>query len=482
MGAHSPSTCVSVEVATRSGAITQTKLEAGKYLTDDIYIGYQARINADPFRYQNANALRVEYQFLRRWSLQLEYGDANAGLAGRGLVPRLLRVEDDDLLAGVGPGAEPVVGLAHRRSCCALTLSSAEWVLWLLIALSVVSFAVMLERAVFFGSQRLRNGEQLAAWLTHGELDKARQAVEGQTGMEAVVVREMLLAAPQGPDTVEEVLLSVLARERARYERFLSFLGTLGSNAPFVGLFGTVLGIIKAFNDLGAVAIKGSAIQQTVMAGISEALVATAVGLGVAIPAVVAYNAYTRWLKTPGEPEPGAGLRAGGSDAVPGRAASGRPSGARRGRGRLMAAQLQDGGDDEITGINVTPLVDVVLVLLIIFMVTANFIVRETMEVDLPRAANAGETVQGLVAVVMDRQGHLYLDGAEVSETELRAKVAESVKRDPETRAILSADQALPYGEVMHLIDVVKGEGVSRFALNIEKDAARARHGSRRSP
>jgi biopolymer transport protein ExbB len=179
-----------------------------------------------------------------------------------------------------------------------LTLSSAEWVLWLLVALSVASFAVMLERAVFFGSQRLRNAEQLADWLSHGELERAQMALVGQTGMEAVVVREMLLAAPQGADTVEEVLLSVLARGRARYERFLSFLGTLGSNAPFVGLFGTVLGIIKAFNDLGAVAVKGSAFQQTVMAGISEALVATAVGLGVAIPAVVAYNAFTRWLKT----------------------------------------------------------------------------------------------------------------------------------------------------------------------------------------
>ena len=179
-----------------------------------------------------------------------------------------------------------------------LTLSSAEWVLWLLVALSIVSFAVMLERAVFFTSQRLKNADQLGQWLAHGEFERARKAVEGQTGMEAVVIREMLLAAPQGPDTVEEVLLSVLAQQRARYERSLSFLGTLGSNAPFVGLFGTVLGIIKAFNDLGAVALKGSAIQQTVMAGISEALVATAVGLGVAIPAVVAYNAFTRWLKT----------------------------------------------------------------------------------------------------------------------------------------------------------------------------------------
>ena len=77
----------------------------------------------------------------------------------------------------------------------------------------------------------------------------------------------------------------------------LSFLGTLGSNAPFVGLFGTVLGIIKAFHDLGAVNVKGAAVQQTVMAGISEALVATAVGLAVAIPAVVAYNGFQRWLK-----------------------------------------------------------------------------------------------------------------------------------------------------------------------------------------
>jgi biopolymer transport protein TolR len=147
-----------------------------------------------------------------------------------------------------------------------------------------------------------------------------------------------------------------------------------------------------------------------------------------------------------------------------------------------MAGQLQDSGDDEITGINVTPLVDVVLVLLIIFMVTANFIVRETMEVDLPRAANAGETVQGLVAVVMDKQGRLYLDGEEVSEAQLRQKVAASVQKDAETRAILSADQALPYGEVMHLIDVVKGEGVTRFALNIEKDARTRAAGSPASP
>ncbi|QSQ20474.1 biopolymer transporter ExbD [Pyxidicoccus parkwayensis] len=136
-----------------------------------------------------------------------------------------------------------------------------------------------------------------------------------------------------------------------------------------------------------------------------------------------------------------------------------------------MAGSAQE-NEEEITGINVTPLVDIVLVLLIIFMVTANFIVRETVEVDLPRAANGGETVQGLVNVVLDKEGKLFFDGAEVSEDELTRKVAEQVAKDKDTRAIISADQSLAYGRVMRLIDVVKGQGIAKFALNIEKDVA----------
>ncbi|NVI99641.1 biopolymer transporter ExbD [Myxococcus sp. AM009] len=138
-----------------------------------------------------------------------------------------------------------------------------------------------------------------------------------------------------------------------------------------------------------------------------------------------------------------------------------------------MAGGAQD-NDDEITGINVTPLVDVVLVLLIIFMVTANFIVRETVEVDLPRAANGGETVQGLVNVVLDKEGKLFFDGAELTEQELEQRVQEAVAKDKDTRAIISADQSIPYGRVMRLIDVVKGQGIAKFALNIEKDVAPA--------
>jgi biopolymer transport protein ExbD len=128
--------------------------------------------------------------------------------------------------------------------------------------------------------------------------------------------------------------------------------------------------------------------------------------------------------------------------------------------------------DEEITGINVTPLVDIVLVLLIIFMVTANFIVRETLEVDLPRAAHGGETLQGLVNVVVDKDGRIFFDGAEVTEADLLRRVAESVAKDPQARAVISADQALNYGRVMHLIDEIKGQGITKFALNIQKDAA----------
>jgi biopolymer transport protein ExbB len=179
-----------------------------------------------------------------------------------------------------------------------VTLSSAEWVLWVLVVLSVISVAIMLERALYFARHRLTDSEGLAVRLARGEFDAVREAVKGRRGMEAAVVREALASAGQGADTVEQVIASTVARERPQYERFLSFLGTLGNNAPFIGLFGTVLGIIKAFHDLGSMQVKGAAIQQTVMAGISEALVATAVGLAVAIPAVVAFNIFNRQLKT----------------------------------------------------------------------------------------------------------------------------------------------------------------------------------------
>jgi biopolymer transport protein ExbB len=177
----------------------------------------------------------------------------------------------------------------------AATNLGAEWVLWLLLGLSLVSVAVMIERGLFFASRRLADPDALSRQLLDGDLAGARAALQGRRGMEAEVLRAALAHADKGPDAVEEVVAGGVERARLDYEQRLAFLGTLGNNAPFLGLFGTVLGIIRAFADLAAHPGAGGA--ATVMAGISEALVATAVGLFVALPAVVMFNLYTRWLR-----------------------------------------------------------------------------------------------------------------------------------------------------------------------------------------
>ncbi|MCK6528911.1 MotA/TolQ/ExbB proton channel family protein [Myxococcota bacterium] len=177
-------------------------------------------------------------------------------------------------------------------------LLEAEWVLYLLILLSIVSLAIVVERLVFLSRNRV-DLPQLAAGIEKlvagGDLQRFRDDVARMRGVEASVLDRALASSDRGAAAVEEVMLGVLSMERMRMERGLTFLGTVGSNAPFIGLFGTVLGIIRAFRDLSLTEQSQGA--SVVMAGISEALVATAVGLLVAIPAVVAYNYLQRRVK-----------------------------------------------------------------------------------------------------------------------------------------------------------------------------------------
>jgi biopolymer transport protein ExbB len=178
------------------------------------------------------------------------------------------------------------------------TLLGAEWVLWLLIILSVFSVAVMIERGLYYYSLRadfVSLADALRKHLLGGRFKEARKRLIDERGVEAEVARAGLEEAERGPDAVESAMLGAKARVRLRLERNLAFLGTLGANAPFIGLFGTVLGIIRAFKDLAGNQAGGIAI---VMAGISEALVSTAVGLLVAIPAVVFFNFYNRRVRT----------------------------------------------------------------------------------------------------------------------------------------------------------------------------------------
>ena len=170
-------------------------------------------------------------------------------------------------------------------------LLGSEWVLWLLIGLSVLSVAVMVERGIYLraGGDADRLARELGALLRRGDVEGARQMVNGQRAPAAIVAAAGLDHFDRGSDAVGEAMASAKSRLRTEMERNLGVLGTLGNNAPFIGLFGTVLGIIKAFADLARNQAGGAG---AVMSGISEALVATGVGLMVAIPAVIAFNFF----------------------------------------------------------------------------------------------------------------------------------------------------------------------------------------------
>ncbi len=173
-----------------------------------------------------------------------------------------------------------------------VALLGSEWILYLLIILSVLSIATMVERFIFFRRRTERADELhqlLAKSLDADDLDGAAKLLEKRPSYEARVAREALRWAPSGAEAMADAVDSELGRAKKDLERGLNFLGTLGNNAPFVGLFGTVLGVIMAFSALGAQGQNTSAMGG-VMAAIAEALVATGVGLFVALPAVVAYN------------------------------------------------------------------------------------------------------------------------------------------------------------------------------------------------
>ena len=126
-----------------------------------------------------------------------------------------------------------------------------------------------------------------------------------------------------------------------------------------------------------------------------------------------------------------------------------------------------------IAGINVTPLVDITLVLLIIFMVTASYIVSPSIKVDLPQAGSGGEQQRTALSLTLTAQGALFLNGAPSNDTALGQYVAGALPRNPDLQAVIAADRAVPHGAVVHLIDVVRRAGVRRFAINVDPGQTR---------
>lgn len=186
------------------------------------------------------------------------------------------------------------------------SLLGAEWVMFLLLLISVGSVAVMLERWMHYrqatrGLEEYRENVRKA--VLEGDLTRALKlsedrkregAADLETGLTHAILAHKQKSAAASPSVLGELAQDEVLRSKVLWEKNLAVLATVGNNAPFIGLFGTVLGIIKAFHDLSQQTTQGA---QTVSAGISEALVATAVGILVAIPAVIAFNIFSRKVK-----------------------------------------------------------------------------------------------------------------------------------------------------------------------------------------
>ncbi len=133
----------------------------------------------------------------------------------------------------------------------------------------------------------------------------------------------------------------------------------------------------------------------------------------------------------------------------------------------MAAAALND--DDIITGINVTPLVDVTLVLLVILMVTASYVVSRSIPLELPRGAS-GESTPTTLTVSIDQTGQTFLDAEAIDEATLQKRIRAAHAADPETRAVIAADGRVNHAKVVRIIDLLRREDVTKFAFNVDPE------------
>lgn len=134
-----------------------------------------------------------------------------------------------------------------------------------------------------------------------------------------------------------------------------------------------------------------------------------------------------------------------------------------------MAAKLGNSGDEPIADINIVPFVDIILVILIIFMVTAPVILKPSINVNLPQAGSGDNTTPSELTISIQANGDVALNGKSSTEEEIKAYSTEISKTSPETQAIISADKDVPHGRVIGIIDAVKSGGVKKFAITIDK-------------
>ena len=134
-----------------------------------------------------------------------------------------------------------------------------------------------------------------------------------------------------------------------------------------------------------------------------------------------------------------------------------------------MGAGPQKDEDGIISDINITPMVDIMLVLLIIFMVTANFVKKDSININLPKVAAADPNIKESTQVAMTKDGKFYLDGMPVTEVFLMESLAREAKYRPNMRVTLSADETISYGSVSRLMGLMRKGGITKIALSVNK-------------
>ncbi len=180
----------------------------------------------------------------------------------------------------------------------AFAMLGATWVMWLLIGLSVIMLGIVFERAYYYLAsaddfRRLR--DDIAPLLKRGDLKGVAQRLERSRSFEAKVLSAGIEWSDRGAAAAEESMTGAQQLAKLNMERNLAFLGTVGNNAPFVGLLGTVIGIIRSFHELNQAQGK---LSDTLMSEVGEALVATAIGIVVAIPSVAFFNFFQRIIRS----------------------------------------------------------------------------------------------------------------------------------------------------------------------------------------
>ena len=342
-----------------------------------------------------------------------------------------------------------------------------QLVMLLLVGASLVSWSIIFTKRRLIRRTKDASDEFEAAFWSGGDLNtlyrSATRAKGGSIGMASIFesgFREFNRAIQAGTSNTDKLIEEcrramrvAQMREVDRLEQSLATLATIGSTSPYVGLFGTVWGIMGAFMGLANVQ---SATLAVVAPPIAEALIATAMGLFAAIPAVIAYNRYADKVvrleyRYDGFTEEFSSIL---------------QRHARAKQGREMATPLQK---RKLMGeINVVPYIDVMLVLLVIFMVTAPLL-TQGIEVELPQANS--EPIEDVpnhrpLVLSVDAEGNLYLDVGEnenepASGKEVVARVGAVLRNRPDTPILVKADRAVPYGNVVGAM-VLLQEGGAR--------------------